>query len=98
MLKRDFEMLRDAYAEWRHSKKTTIESAYKTKPSLAKIDAYNYIWAESKRLKSVNLKVVHASCFTFTCGYTFFNTDGIEIFVYHLPTRVLSIPVSELCA
>lgn len=98
MLKRDFEMLKYAYSDWKRSSFTNIESAYKTKPSFAKIDAYNYIWAESKRLKSVNLKVVHASCFTFTCGYTFFNSDGDEIFVYHLPTRVLSIPVSDLCA
>ena len=98
MLKRDFEMLKYAYSEWKRSTCTNIEFAYKTKPSLAKIDAYNYIWAESKRLKSVNLKVVHASRFTFTCGYTFFNADGNEIFVYHLPSRVLAIPVSDLCA
>lgn len=98
MLKRDFELLKDAYSVWKHSAFTTIESAYKTKPSLAKIDAYNYIWAESKRLKSANLKIVNASRFTFTCGYTFFNAEGNEIFVYHLPTRVLFIPVSELCA
>ena len=98
MLKRDFEMLKNAYSVWKCSTFTSIESAYKTKPSLAKIDAFNYIWAESRRLKSVNLKVVNASCFTFTCGYTFFNTDGEEIFVYHLPTRVLTIPVSKLCA
>lgn len=98
MLKRDFEMLKNAYSVWKRSTFTSIESAYKIKPSLAKIDAYNYIWAESRRLKSVNLKVVHASCFTFTCGYTFFNSDGDEIFVYHLPTRVLTIPVSDLCA
>lgn len=97
MLKRDFEMLKYAYSAWKRSTFSNIESAYKTKPSIAKIDAFNYIWAESKRLKSVNLKVVHASCFTFTCGYTFFNADGNEIFVYHLPTRVLNIPVSEVC-
>ena len=98
MLKRDFEMLKCAYSEWKRSSFTNIESAYKTKPSFAKIDAFNYIWAQSKRLKSVNLKIVHASCFTFTCGYTYFDENGDEIFVYHLPTRVFAIPVSDLCA
>lgn len=98
MLKRDFELLKCAYSTWKRSTFTSIESAYKAKPSFAKIYAFNYILAESKRLKSVNLKVVHALRFTFTCGYTFFNEDGDEIFVYHLPTRVLTLPVSELCA
>lgn len=98
MLKRDFEILKGAYAKWRLSTWTAIEFAYKTTPSVAKLDAYDDIWFEAKSLHSSNLKVINASCFTFTCGYTFFDTDGVEIFVYHLPTRVLSIPVSDLCA
>lgn len=98
MLKRDFEMLRGAYAKWLRSSMFTIESAYKTTCSQAKIDAYVKIWFEAKSLDSSNLKVINASRYTFTCGYTFFDVDGKEILVYHLPTRVLSIPVSDLHA
>lgn len=95
MTKRDFEIISSAYTEWRKSKIDSIFNAYKTKPSVAKVNAFYAILGGMFRSQGKRFRIVHACTTTFTCGYIY-EKDGEEYFAYFLPTRSLEIPVKEL--
>ena len=94
--KRDRSIVEWAYQNWLDSEIYDIEDAYRTRPSYAKIKAFRDICCEAVSRHSYNVRIVNHSAFTFTCGYTYKDSNGEEIFVYELPTRTLQLPVSEI--
>ena len=93
MTKRDKKILVSAYVDYCKSNISNIENAYRTRPSDRKINAYNYIWFSMKKNNGIQLRVIHAGVQTFTCGYII---PESSIFVYHLPTRVLTATFEEI--
>lgn len=59
-------------------KGNTVEEAYRTRPSAAKISSFNDIWYRCKNTEGYNddLKVVSASNFVYTTMYSFTTTEG----------------------
>ena len=93
--KRDRDLIEVAFYVWKFSKINDIMNAYKTKPSLAKQEAWSEIANECHYYNGNSLRVVYANAQIFTCGFVY-EKDGEKIFRYYLPLRVLEIPISEL--
>lgn len=93
--KRDRDLIERAFHEWKFSKINDIMNAYKTKPGLAKREAWSKIARECYCYNGNSLRIVYANVQIFTCGFVY-EKAGEKIFRYYLPLRVLEIPISEL--
>ena len=94
MTKNDMRILQSAYHEYMQSTMYNMSDAYK-KPSDAKFWAFERIKDCSARLGGSEPKIIHNSICTFTAGFIY-NNNGVNTFVYFLPTRSLEYPVYPL--
>lgn len=82
------------YNDYRKSTKENIYQAY-GKPSREKVAAYSNCEEKYRELNGRNMRVVGASTYIFTVGFTALY-ENKECFIYITPQHVWYIPLEEL--